>query len=211
MGADGLTYHDSDEGNKSSYYRYEEGVDIEAFWRGYRITDVDKGEWCEYTLHAPTSGLYKVAAFVASAQEGGKIRLKIGNDSTDCDVPQTFDLITQTSICGHFQLDSGLNVLRFEVVEPAPLSIDRFEINASNQGNKPANVTVFSKRDGMVTVLNPDGKKGTVVFSNIRGQVFKNAEIEFTENEFIVLSNEMIIYRIEFQDETNASGKLFIK
>ncbi|MCF8360658.1 MAG: cellulase family glycosylhydrolase [Prolixibacteraceae bacterium] len=211
VGADGLTYHDSDEGNKSSYYRYEEGVDIEAFWRGYRITDVDAGEWCEYTLKVTTPGQYKVAAFVASAQEGGKIRLKIGNDSTDCEVPQTFDLITQTSICGHFQLDSGLNVLRFEVVEPAPLSIDRFEITASNQGNNPANVSVFSKRDGMVSVLNPDGKKGTVVFSNIRGQVFKNAKIEFTENEFIVPAKEMVLYRIVFHDETKASGKLFVK
>jgi protein-disulfide isomerase len=101
--------------------------------------------------------------------------------------------------------------LRFDVVKPAPFSIDRFEITALNQGNDPANVAVFSKRDGLVTILNPEEKIGTVVFSNIRGQVFKNASIEFPVNEFIVPAKEMVFYRILFHDETKASGKLFVK
>ncbi|MBN1927469.1 MAG: cellulase family glycosylhydrolase [Prolixibacteraceae bacterium] len=211
IGAEGFTYHDSDEENKPSFYRRDEGVDIECFWNGYRITDVDEGEWCEYTFNAKDPGIYKVAAFVSSTQEGGKIRLKIMDDSTDCEVPQTFDLVTQTSLCGVFQLDSGLNILRFEVVKSAPFNIDRFEITPLNQENDAANVAVYSKRKGIITVLNPDNKKGTVTFSNVSGQVHKTGNIDFIENEFIVPSKHMVIYHIEFQDETNASGKLFVK
>jgi len=90
LGRNGAAYYDLDTAtyhtNTNTYQAWNQGwsyrndgVDIEgnsdAVTTGYSVGWISTGEWLQYTVQAPTTGLYDVQVRIASAGGGGQIRL----------------------------------------------------------------------------------------------------------------------------------------
>lgn len=76
LGRNGFAYYDldtanfrtstgnNDPWNRGGYYR-NDGVDItrcsDSLSMGYAVTDIEAGEWMQYTIHVPRSGYYNVS------------------------------------------------------------------------------------------------------------------------------------------------------
>ncbi|MBO4564744.1 MAG: endo-1,4-beta-xylanase [Bacteroidaceae bacterium] len=93
IGADGLTYHDSDTKNDGvrTYRANAGGVDILAIEDGYVVGHTQKGEWVEYTVNVKEAGLYKFEAIASAGAYNSSFKLTLSNydvqeDLTD-DVP----------------------------------------------------------------------------------------------------------------------------
>ena len=82
LGGEGVAYHDTDPSNTGGQYRTNEGVDIENCTEGgYDVTNINTGEWMNYTVYVDSSAEYRMDARVASAIGGGQFHVEI--DSVD--------------------------------------------------------------------------------------------------------------------------------
>lgn len=85
-GGQGKTYNDLDTTNTGNQYRTSEGVDVELSsdtGAGYNVTNMEPGEWLNYTVSVPTTGFYKIQIRYAALNSNGKIRFDFdGIDKT---------------------------------------------------------------------------------------------------------------------------------
>jgi len=103
LGRNGYAYFDTDtadyhvstgkygKGNNGHMYR-NDGVDIakdSAAYNSYYVTDIEKGEWLQYTLNATAPGTYTVKLKVAAAANDGKITLNVNGATQAISVPGT--------------------------------------------------------------------------------------------------------------------------
>lgn len=103
LGHNGYAYFDTDtadyhvstgkygKGNNGHMYR-NDGVDIakdSAAYNSYYVTDIEKGEWLQYTLKAAAPGIYSVKLKVAAAANDGKITLDVNGIKQAIDIPAT--------------------------------------------------------------------------------------------------------------------------
>lgn len=102
LGRNGVAYYDQDTadyrvagqrgaGNKGRVYR-NDGVDIRSdSSEGYYVSDMEKGEWLQYTISVPKKGKYALRLQVASLKPGGKFSLRVNGKIVGqaMDVPQT--------------------------------------------------------------------------------------------------------------------------
>jgi hypothetical protein len=81
---DGKVYHDLTPANEGNQYRTGEAVDIEVSSEGgYNLTNLEDGEWINYTVAVPTSGKYKLDARYASSAASGFLKIEFdGIDKT---------------------------------------------------------------------------------------------------------------------------------
>lgn len=127
LGRNGYAYFDTDtadyhvstgkygKGNNGHVYR-NDGVDIakdSAAYNSYYVTDIEKGEWLQYTLKAAAPGTYTVKLKVAAAADDGKITLNVNGITQSVNVPATggfkkWQVIELKSI----RLNAGVNKLR---------------------------------------------------------------------------------------------------
>lgn len=78
-GGEGKTYHDLTPGNSGGIYRLDGDVDIaESAQEGYILTDLEPGEWMNYTVYIPSTGLYEISVRYAAANGDGKIKISFG-------------------------------------------------------------------------------------------------------------------------------------
>ena len=77
-GVEGIAYHDTEPTNTGGQYRTNVGVDIESCTDGgYDVTNINNGEWMNYTVFVDSSADYRIDARVASASGGGQFHVEI--------------------------------------------------------------------------------------------------------------------------------------
>jgi len=91
LGRNGVAYFDNDTadyhtagqkgvGNRGRMYR-NDGVDIHkdsAHYESYYVSDIEQGEWLQYTLDVTRTGTYNITITVATDKAAGKISISSG-------------------------------------------------------------------------------------------------------------------------------------
>ncbi len=135
IGGEGFTYHDLDALNIPGKYRPDEGVDIYFInWESYQIGYAYDGEWCEYTINVEQDGEYTVNTMVASQEDGGKFRLKIGGVESDTlTVGNSGGWNVTNAFSTTMNLTSGEQIMRFTVISQPQFHIDKFDFTIQQQ------------------------------------------------------------------------------
>jgi len=130
IGGEDWTYHDTDVTNIPGAYRPWEGVDIaERNTGGFHVTNIEAGEWLEYTVQITESRDYEITIYLASLEGGGYLRFETGaNFSTYVPVPSTGDWDTLTPVTTSIYLPEGLQYLRLRFITIPAYNVDRFSI-----------------------------------------------------------------------------------
>jgi Carbohydrate binding module (family 6)/Fibronectin type III domain len=79
IGGETISYHDTDAGNNGGVYRTND-VDIQARAganNGYEVFNAAAGEWLEYTINVPATGLRDIGVRYASLFNNGKFHVEI--------------------------------------------------------------------------------------------------------------------------------------
>ncbi len=135
LGINGAAYFDNDTanyrsvtqkrtvGNRGGVYR-NDGVDIRkdsAMYESYYISDIEKGEWLQYTMEVGRKGDYDIAFTVASAGDTGRISIQTNNGQPlvqNIVVPNTGDMKKwQTFTVKNVPLQAGQQVLRIYFIQ----------------------------------------------------------------------------------------------
>ncbi len=132
LGSNGVAYFDNDTadyhistqkrsaGNRGRVYR-NDGVDIHkdtAAEESYYVSDIEEGEWLQYTVNIVQKGMYQLAFNLASDNDKGRMQLKEGNKilHENLSVPNTGGLQTWQSLAtGNISFTAGRHVLRVYV------------------------------------------------------------------------------------------------
>lgn len=140
IGGEGLTYHDTDANNIPGAYRPNEGVDIEPRDEGgFQVAYIESGEWLEYTVDVAEDAEYRITAFVASLNGGGRFRYEFGTRFTRAvTVPSTNSWQTLTSMSTSITLPAGEQVMRVRIADALPFNIDRYVIEEAGAASAEA-------------------------------------------------------------------------
>lgn len=113
LGCNGDAYYDAFDTNYFQYYR-NDGVDIDTIPGGYCVADIVTGEWLEYTLEFPQSGIYSLELLYSSVHYDNQIQLFINNQSvaSPFTLENTYGKENQTTIARNFIVDTGVAILR---------------------------------------------------------------------------------------------------
>lgn len=116
-GFQGEAYNDTTMRNEGFDVRPENGVDTEVCSEGgFNIAYVRAGEWTEYTVTVPSSGLYRLDARVASQSSGGQFSLLFdGADvGANFSFPATGGWQSWSTVSREVELDAGEYVMRWQ-------------------------------------------------------------------------------------------------
>lgn len=179
-GAEGLSYHDSDnqkEGDATSYRSNGGGVDIVKGNGGYAIGYTASGEWLEYSVNVTVAGEYTCEAFASCGSEGGSAftvsLVKDGQVTPLCkiNVPMTAngDWGVYKAVTEKFKvpLEAGEQTLRITIDKPY-VNIDKLVLTCTKTGIDDIRV-----EDRATHVYNLSGQK---VDANYKGIVIKNGK-----------------------------------
>ncbi len=75
-GGEGVSYHDTTPANSGGLYRAAEAVDIAACndtGGGFKVTEIEDGEWLEYSILVRQPGYYDLALRYATPNSGGTV------------------------------------------------------------------------------------------------------------------------------------------
>jgi len=129
LGINGAAYFDNDTanyrsvtqkrtvGNRGGVYR-NDGVDIRkdsALYENYYVSDIENGEWLQYTINTTGAGNYDIEFTVASTSDTGSIRLITNGQPLveNIAVPNSGDLKKwQTFVVRKIPLHTGSQALR---------------------------------------------------------------------------------------------------
>lgn len=127
IGCPGDAYYDRDDINEGGQYRLNQGVDIEkCAVGGYNAGWTHAGEWMAYTVTLSQSASYKIAFYVASAYDSGKLHLECdGVDKTGIiSIPNTGGFQNWEVVEKTVNLDAGQHVLKL-VVDGDYFNVDK--------------------------------------------------------------------------------------
>ena len=134
MGINGVAYYDKDTanyrsvtqvrtvGNRGGVYR-NDGVDIRkdaALYESYYVSDIEDGEWLQFTFDAIKNGTYNLEFTVASASDSGMITIGNNNNPRVLEniiVPNTGGIKTWKSFSAGKLAVAGRQVLRVHAVK----------------------------------------------------------------------------------------------
>ncbi|HTD92554.1 MAG TPA: carbohydrate-binding protein, partial [Chitinophagaceae bacterium] len=134
LGKNGVAYSDNDTsnegsaerarnvGNRGRVYR-NDGVDIRkdsARYESYYVSDIEKGEWLQYSINVLKKGQYTIQLLVAADKEGGSLSVKLGQNfiANDVKVPNTEGLKKWQMVeIKNVNLPAGKQVLRVYIGE----------------------------------------------------------------------------------------------
>lgn len=118
IGNNGVAYYDTDAGNTAGAYRTDD-VDIESTLdkgAGYDIAYQRPGEWLEYSIDVPTSGVFDLDARLAAKASGSSVHFEVDdvNVTGAMAVPgtgswQAWTTLTTTGI----SLSAGRHIIKF--------------------------------------------------------------------------------------------------
>ncbi|MDB5205171.1 MAG: glycosyl hydrolase family 5 [Flavisolibacter sp.] len=128
LGRNGVAYFDMDTadyrvsgqrgaGNKGRIYR-NDGVDIRKDSTtndGYFVSDIEKGEWLQYTVQVAKKGKYTISLQLASDTAGGRLSVLVNGNvvAKEVAVPQTGDTKNwQVQSIKNISLNAGTLVIR---------------------------------------------------------------------------------------------------
>ena len=128
LGKNGFAYFDTDTadfhtsghpgiGNHGHIYR-NDGVDIRkdsSEYESYYISDIEDGEWTQYTVQAKTPGTYSLKLKVAAAADGGAISVMVNGtpQAKNVAIPNTTGLTKwQVIAVKNIKLKAGSNKIR---------------------------------------------------------------------------------------------------
>jgi len=127
LGPNGFAYYDKDTadyhlarprsaGNRGRVYR-NDGVDIRkdaALYESYYVSDIEEGEWLQFTINVTQKGNYHLELTTAAANDSGRITILVNNKSlAEKAIPNTGDLQNFKPFTVHnIPLAAGLQVLR---------------------------------------------------------------------------------------------------
>ncbi|MCA0757887.1 carbohydrate-binding protein [Paenibacillus sp. N4] len=120
-GGEGIGYHDNAPANLGGQYR-DDGVDIRVNPKGgWNVGWNQTGEWLKYNVNVADSAVYELSVRLATALNGGKIRLWL-NDTTDLtgvvDIPATGGWNSWKNVkLGDITLPEGNHTLKLEIVQ----------------------------------------------------------------------------------------------
>ena len=144
-GAEGMTFHDSDNVNEGDVKDYRDnggGVDLVRGNGGKVIGYTAQGEWLDYTINVTQAGEYEYEATVSSGNDGAAFSLAIINEKgitqlAKVNVPKTGDgdWSKYKTVKGKLSkpLEAGEQTLRI-TIEGAYANIDKIEIKSTETG-----------------------------------------------------------------------------
>ncbi|HET6252140.1 MAG TPA: carbohydrate-binding protein [Tepidisphaeraceae bacterium] len=124
QGGEGISYHDTTPTNLGGDdYRSPDAVDIETgAVAPHVVTDVDTGEWLNYTLDVPTAGQYVLSTDVSNSAAGGSFHASVaGTNLTGAiAVPNTSgDSTFTTMTSAPFTLAAGSQIMQIDFDQTA--------------------------------------------------------------------------------------------
>jgi endoglucanase len=146
LGRNGVAYSDSDlanyrtsgqngVGNRGRVYR-NDGVDIRkdsAAYESYYVSDIQQGEWLQYTINVAKKGIYTLTVTVSTDKAAGKISISNGTSSIAKSValpytgsPKSWQTLTVKNI----KLDQGKQVIRV-VADEGGFNLKSLEFSVS--------------------------------------------------------------------------------
>ena len=144
-GAEGMSFHDSDnvnEGDVKDYRTDSGGVDFVKGNGGTVIGYTAQGEWLDYTINVAQAGEYEYEATVSSGNDGAAFSLSVIKDGqmtqlAKVKVPKTgdSDWSKYKTVTGKLSkpLEAGEQTLRI-TIEGAYANIDKIEIKSTETG-----------------------------------------------------------------------------
>ncbi len=118
-GGEGVAYHDVDANNIGLAFRPNEGVDLEgANDGGFDVYWMVAGEWLEYTINVPNTGLYDIIPYMTTVPGFGNFRILVDNAdvSGKRQVRGTGGWQNWTAFpVLNVPMEAGKRILRFEV------------------------------------------------------------------------------------------------
>ena len=139
-GADGITYHDSNnnkEGDASSY-RSDGGIDIVKGNGGFVIGYTNSGEWMEYTVQVKEAGIYEYDAWASSGTSNSSFSISLNNNgetkslTPSLVVPQTGNNDWSKYVALHgrlsIPLEEGKQIIRINITGSS-CNIDKIVFN----------------------------------------------------------------------------------
>jgi len=196
VGGEGLTYHDSDARNSGGAWRTASGVDIAPAAGGYLVTDIDAGEWLEYSMDVAEEGRYRIRSYVSSASGSGLYYFGAAGDFTRrLSAPRTGDVSVTAPVDGELNLPSGESILRLTFLTGGDYAVDRFDIDRASATHRetarttePALPEVFPNPVAGEMVLRPGTAEPDVqaVVFDTMGRSVLSVRLEPGENRVSV-------------------------
>ena len=178
-GAEGMTFHDSDnvnEGDVKDYRNNGGGVDLVKGNNGTVIGYTAQGEWLEYTVNVAQAGEYDYEATVSSGSDNSSFSLSMIKDGktiqlAKVSVPKTADndWSKYKTVKGKLSqpLEAGEQILRLTIDSPYA-NIDKIEIK-----NTETSINTIIVDNSDEPAYNLAGQK---VNSHYKGLVIKNGK-----------------------------------
>ena len=130
LGRNGVAYFDMDTadyrisgqrgaGNKGRVYR-NDGVDIRkdsVDTESYFVSDMEKNEWLQYTIHVEKRGKYRLRFLLMSDKTGSKMKVQVKGSSKEIDVPKTGTTEWKIQEVDGINFEAGTQVVRISVEE----------------------------------------------------------------------------------------------
>ena len=124
-GGEKKTFHDLSNGNGGGAYRSDGDVDIALSpGGGYHLTDLEPGEWVNYTVFIPEKGLYEIDLQYAAGNGNGKIKFSFDGEDKTGDVTVPFGKSNSTkwedwknfTVTRDAALDAGVQSMRIHIL-----------------------------------------------------------------------------------------------
>ena len=124
-GGEGKTFHDLSKGNNGGAYRSEGDVDIEFTpGGGYHLTDLEPGEWVNYTVFIPEDGKYVIDVQYAAGNGNGKIKFSFDGEDKTGEVPIPYGNSNSSgwqdwkdySVASDVALNGGVQSMRIHIL-----------------------------------------------------------------------------------------------
>lgn len=194
LGAEGISYHDTEAANIEGAYR-PTGVDLKPAsdsGGGYAVGYVQAGEWLKYSVNVTQSGKYRIDARVASAMTGKMFRMEIdGAPLYDFTVPYTgaWDTAWTTVSASNINLTAGLHSIRVLALTDL-FDLNYFTFSLDTADTLAPTVSITSPLNGArVTRLST-----TVIAANA-GDNVGVAKVEFYVNGALKCTETSAPYR----------------
>ena len=195
IGADGLTYHDSDTRNDGdrTYRTNGGGIDLLKVDTAYVVGHTKEGEWMEYTVNVQKEGFYGFEALVSAGAYNASFKLALSNYDVQTDLTNAIPVPCHElgnwdkfiTVSGHMlvPLKAGKQKIRINITG-AQCPIDKITFKRVDINDKmkvtlrtsPTTATVEAKVTIKVTTAYTGGTIAAV-------KVFDNGELIQTLNE----------------------------
>ncbi len=136
VGKNGVAFHDTSNGNNGGSYRSDD-VDVMGTQDAggyYNVTDIEDGEWLEYTVHVNETGNYYFHFRVNNQEEMGTLHVEL--DGVDITGPVN---IPQTQSWANVALISDVALLEGDHVMQLFFDVGNFDLNLVEIEKVPSN------------------------------------------------------------------------